>query len=355
MSITNIKNMGQIVVIRLKAKDDKSIIAINKLAKKAGIKRSFNIEADNIAWVEDINNNPESAQKHLKPITLEKLKEVFNIWCEVGLLSFDVAFSRTSQAEAKKYAQFILKHQDLIDQLEGAQELIERYDLDEEEQTIIKKLNYVRPAPVKLPVEERTKKDLQGGHMLCKSWGLQPFWVIFGNVESPVFMKERIFEEDIYNNLYRDKKGYGYLLLPLMPLGDKSVEFAEKVYDDAWSMGLREAFTYFIPMVYGLDITNIDKVAKDYREFYTVEELKERFYHIFESTHKTFPYGCPMGFIWRDVEMMFKPIGSNPTSMIFARCNILTACLRALGPKVSAEIMSKLTGRTYKEFEFTKK
>jgi len=347
--------MGQIVIIRLIKTDDKSIIEVNKLLKKAGIKRSFNTEEDNVAWVEDINNNPKSHQAHLKPITLDQLKGLFNIWCEPGVLSFDVAFSRTSQGEAKKFAEFILQHAVKIKELEGALSMIERYDLSKHEIEIIKKLNKVVPAPKKLPVEERTKKDLQGGLMLCKSWGLQPFWVIFGKVKDdhPCFLKDRIYEDDAYNNLYRDSNGYAYLMLPLLPINNSQLEFVEKVYNDCWSMGLRENFNLFIPFVYGLDIVNLNSVAKDYKENYTVEELRERFYFIFKATNSTFPYGQPSGFIWRDDKLEFKPIGMA-SMQVQAKCHILTAILRALGPKISAEIMSTMLSKKYSEFEFTK-
>jgi hypothetical protein len=349
--------MSQIVIIRLKAKDNKSITAVNKLVKKARIKKVFNTEQDNIDWVQDINNNPNSPQKHLKPITLEALKGLFNIWCEAGVMSFDVAYSRTSQAEAKRYAKFILKHADHIDRLEGAHELIERYELSKEEQVIITKLNYVKPAPKKLPVDQRTKRDLQGGLMLCKSWGLQPFWVIFGKTkdDQPVFMKERIYEEDEYNNLYRDKQGYAYLLIPLLPLNNSQLDFVEQVYNNAWNMGLRESFNLFIPFVYGLDLVNINSVAEDYQEFYTVEELRERFMMVFKATERTFPYNNVNGFVWRDDKLAFVPCGTaTPSMQVQAKCHILTAILRALGPVISAEIMSKLMNKKYSKFEFTK-
>jgi hypothetical protein len=349
--------MGQIVVIRLKTKDDKSITAVNKLVKRARIKKVFNTEQDNIDWCEDINNNPNSPQKHLKPITLERLKGLFNIWCEAGVMSFDVAYSRTSQAEAKRYAKFILKHADHIDRLEGALSMLDRYDLTKAEQEAIKKLNYTPPAPIKLPIDQRTKRDLQGGLMLCKSWGLQPFWVVFGKVkdDQPCFMKDRIYEDNSYNNLYRDDSGYAYLLIPLLPLDNRQLDFVEQVYSNAWNMGLRESFNLFIPFVYGLDLVNTDKVAKDYKEFYTVEELRERFYFIFKATESIFPYNNVNGFVWRDDKLAFVPCGTaTPSMQVQAKCHILTAILRALGPEISAELMSKLLNKKYTKFEFTK-
>jgi len=348
--------MGQLVYIGAKKH---AVEKLNKVLDKMKIENAFTTEQDNISWLKDINENPGSPQAHLKPtdrdLTMEELLRLFPSLTEVGLMTFDVAFSRTSEEEAQKYLAFIKKYKNSIEYLKGAQELIERYETTAEDKKVIKLLNVKEKEPEKLPVEERTKKDLQGGHLLCKSWGLQPFWVIFGKVKDdrPVFMKDRQYKDDAYNSLYRDKKGYGYLLIPLLPLNNSQLEFVEKVYDDAWSMGLRECFTYFIPVVYGLDIVNIDKVAKDYKEFYTVEELKERFYSLMKTTSDIFPYNGPNGFVWRDLEKMFKPCGtSTPSIQIQTKCHVLTALLRALGPKISAEIMTKLTGKTYKEFEF---
>lgn len=344
--------MGQMVVIRLKAKDDKSITAVNKLLKKARIDNSFITEQNNIDWLEDINTNPKSPQKHLKPLTLIQLKTMFNLYCEIGALNFDMAFGRTSQTLAKKYAKFILKYADLIQELQGAQSMLERYDftLTKEEQLIIKKLN-------KVPVAERTKRDLQGGLMLCKSWSSEPFWVVFGKTINnyPIFMKDKQYEDENYNNLYRDDNGYAYLLIPLLPINNVQLEFVEKVYNDCWSMGLRESYNLFIPFIYGLDIVNTDKVAEDYREFYTGEELREKFWFIFKATNSMFPYNNANGFIWRQDKLAFTPCGTPlPSMQTWARCHILTAILRAIGPEVSAELMSNLTGKPYKKFEFTK-
>jgi hypothetical protein len=349
--------MGQLVIIRLKAKDDKSIIAVNKLAKKAGIKNSFNIEKDNIAWHEDINNNPQSPQKHLKPITLEQLKSMFTIWCEAGAMYFDVAFSRTSQSEAKKYAKFIVKHVDLIESIENGDELIGRYDLAEEEKKVINTLVLVKPEPKKLPKEEQTNDDLQGGIWLCKSWGTEPFWLIYGKVDSPRFLKRRIYEDDTYNNLYRDKQGCAYLMIPLMPFGGNQLEFANKVYDEAVEMGLRESNAFIIPIVYSMNLVNLNDVADHFRKFYTVEELRERFMSLMKATSDTFIYNGPQGFMWSDVKKMFVPCGwsNGPTEQISGRCSVLTSLLRALGPKISAEIMSTMMNKKYSEFEFAKR
>jgi hypothetical protein len=345
--------MGQRVTIRLKAKDDKSITAVNKMLKKAGIKNSFTTEQENIDWVNDINTNPDSPQKHLKPITLEEIKKVLSIWCEVGALSLDVAFSRTSQEEAKKYAEFILKNKDSIEGIQGGKDLVQRYDLTREEQDCIFMLTTKDPELKKLPKEEQTRHDLQGGLFLCKSFSPSPFWVIFGKVERPTFLKDRIYEDDLMNNIYRDKKGYAYLMIPLLPLNNKQVEFVSEVYDSAAEIGLRENFNFIVPLVYGLDLTNYAAVVDDYRNTYTVEELKDRFYKVMEATQDIYPYNGPNGFVWRDNKNQFSPCGTNsPTVQLQARCSLMTCLVRALPAEIAAETMSTLTGCKYLAFEF---
>lgn len=343
--------MGQLVYI--KAKDGINLDELNKVLAKIEIQNSFTTEEDNISWLKDINDNPKSPQRHLKPknrdLTMEELQEIIPGWTEVGLLNFDVAFSRTDEETAQKYIVFIRDNQDSIDHLKGALELIERYDVTPEDCTILKRLNKPEVDPVKLPKEQRTKHDLQDGLFLCKSWSTKPFWVIFGNVDKPMFMKDRIYEDDIYNNLYKDKQGYAYLMLPLLPLNDLQLSFVEKVYSEAWDMGLREAYSFIIPVIYGLDLTNYFHVCKEYQEFYTTEELNERFVTLMTAYQKT--YGLPGGFIWSDVKKRFKPCGNN-TVLMQNVCSILTCLVWAMGKEKAAELMSNMTGKKYLPFEF---
>lgn len=347
--------MGQLVYIGAKKS---AIDKLNKALDKMNIENSFTTEEDNINWLKDINENPESPQAHLKPsgrdLTMEELLRTFTIFTEVGLLTFDVAYSRTSEEEAQKYLAFIRKYKNDLEYLKGAQELIERYETTAEDKKVIKLLNVKDKEPEKLPKEQQTTDDLQGGVWLCKSWGLQPFWIIYGKVDRPKFLKRKIYVDDIHNNLYKDKKGYAYLLVPLMPFGGNQLEFANKVYEEATEMGLRESNAFIIPIIYGMNLVNLNDVATHFREFYTVDEIKERFMQLMTATSATFNYGGTQGFIWSDTKKMFKPSGwsNSPTEQICGRCSVLTSLLRALDPKIAAEVMSKMMNKTYKAFEF---
>lgn len=345
--------MGQLVYIKLKSEIDPEII--NQILTTMDIQNEFITEGGTIEWLDDINKNPKSPQAHLKPqdreLTLEELKAILPRQTETGLMSFDVAFGRTEEVDAQKYLEFIRFYRDSIEYLRGADSMLEKYEVSAEHIKLIASLDKPEPEPVKLPKDQQTKKDLQGGLFLCKSWGLQPFWVIFGNVESPRFMKERIYEDDLYNNLYKDKKGYAYLLMPLMPFNGKQVEFVSKVYNEAWEMGLREDFNFIIPIIYGLDLVNYPSVAEAYKNFYSEEELIERFKNVYQYTTSTFQYNTPGGFVWSDVRKRFKPCGNQTTTME-SRCSVMTSLVWAIGKKKAAELMTMYTGIKYSPFEF---
>jgi hypothetical protein len=118
-------------------------------------------------------------------------------------------------------------------------------------------------------------------------------------------------------------------------------------------MGLRENLNFFIPMVYGLDIANYDSVSEQYQEWYTQEELQERFETVFKLTNDLFPYGHFQGFVWDDIKKRFKPTGtSNPTMLQQSRCSVLTCLLRAAGKEFAAKWLGNLTGKRYSKFEF---
>jgi hypothetical protein len=345
--------MGQQVYIKAKIEE---IDNLNNQLKTIGINNSFVTADNNQRWLNSINNDPESLQRHLKPkdrdLTMDELLKLFPLLCEVGLLSFDVAFSRTTDEEAQMYAEFIQTNKDIIDYLKGADELISRYKLNTDHIEVINLLNKPYEDPQMLPIEEQYKPDLQSGLFLCKSFSTKPFWVIFGKVDQPQFLKERIYVDDLHNRLYRDKQGYGYLLLPQLPINNKQIEFVQEIYDYAYQMGLRENYNLIIPFIYGLDVINYDDVANNYLAYYTNDELKERFYTIFKYTVSLFSYGYFQGIVWDDRKKQFKPTGSNITIKQLSLCSILTCLLRALGSDIAAELMTKLLNRKFIKSEF---
>ncbi len=343
--------MGQLVYIKLKSDNDAVIAEKNRVLNDLKVKNHFVTNEMNNNWLHDINAGDPAYNwmvKNGQPLTMAELHDLFEDQTTVGLLSFDVAFSRTSQALAKKYAKFIASNVDSIEYLKGADELISKYKLTQKEIDSINTLNKPYEDPELLPVEEQTNPDLQSGLFLCKTFSPSPFWVIFGKVERPTFLKVKKYKSELMNNIYRDKKGLAYLMLPLLPVNDKQIEFVQEVFEQAWGMGLRESYAFIIPYLYGLDIMNFKEVADDFKEMYTQEELKERFYNLVEqlANHGD---GCYYSVSRKRFIPSRASEEGHPSK---AKYSIVTCLLYALGADEAAKLMSKLTGKKYLPIEF---
>lgn len=284
--------MGQLVSIKLKSQKDSEIKKVNSILEKMGIEGRFNLEKWNKEWLKDINENPKSPQSHFKPddrnLTLDELKKTMPRWTEVGLFETDVAFGRTSEEDMQKISKFIEENKDLIEFIINGEELYERTKITAEQKKTIKKLEKPIEKPKMFPEELRSKNLPESGVMLCKSFSPNPFWVIFGKVDEPMFMKEKIYENDLYNNLHRDKNGYAFLLIPLMPLGHNQNIFINNVVKRCWELGLRENTIFFISKVYKIKIDFEKEVGKEFAEFYNMDELVERFKSLHAEIKNTY-------------------------------------------------------------------
>jgi hypothetical protein len=349
--------MGQMVYIKLKK--DVNPEPINKFLEKHKLNQ-FTVEEDNIWWLNDINNNPKSEQSHLKPadrdLTMDELKAWFSAWTEVNLMGFDVGYSRTSQKQIDLYCQMILANLTEIEYIKGAKDVIERYDVSDEMKALLTKLNKPEKKPELLPESEQHRPDLEGGLFLCKSFSIKPFWVIFGRVDTPKFLKVKLYKDDDYNTIYHDKQGYGYLMLPLLKLNGKELDSLADMYQYAYGMGLREDFTLLIPLIYHLAVADFDNVADNYIDTYTnPNELAEKFEQVFKYITAMHPFSdtAHTGFHYSPFKKQFRVNISNNT--LEAQIGVLTCLLRAMIKKYNLEtatnIMNKVTGRTYLPIE----
>lgn len=251
---------------------------LNQILDSMKSENEFITPKMNQEWLDDINTNPKSYQRHLKPedrdLTMEELKESFSFFTEEHVLKCDTKFDRTSSEEMQRLAQFVYDYKGDIDFVKNSDTLMEKSDIPTEHQQVLNDLEKPYIPPEKLPEDEQWKPDMTSGVLLCKSWGIEPFWVMFGSVDSPRFAKEKIYKDNVYNNLYRDNKNRGYMLLPLY---DFSEGFIQKVINEAWEIGLRENPTYFAHMVYNFETNATEKeLGEEFKEFYTVDERIER-------------------------------------------------------------------------------
>lgn len=261
----------------IQLKKDSDIHKMNTVLEGLGIKSKFITVEDNEEWLKDINENPNSPQKHLKPtdrpLLMDELVEIMPLWTQVGLFHSDLYYGRTSEKDMKNIAKFVNENHNFVEYIKNADLLIERGKISNKYQNVLRQLNKDDDEPEKLPQEEQHIPDLNGGLLLAKSFSVKPFWVIFGNVTRPSFLKTKIYKEDIYNDLYRDSQGYGYMMLPLY---DSSSNFSEKVLEAAWNIGLREEPNFFMAYIYKFLFDDVKSVAQSFAEFYNEEELLER-------------------------------------------------------------------------------
>lgn len=326
--------MGQLVFIKSINLDEGHLETLNKELETLGIENSFTTRKHNEDWVNDINTNPDSPQKHLKPkdrdLRVDELIRLFSTWCEIGSLSFDVAFSRTSQEEVNKYVEFIMGHKDELT-LKGFDSLIDRFTLTLKECDVINEINVEEEPPKELPKDQQYIPDLQGGLFLCNSWGLKPFWVIFGKVKSPRFLKTKIYKDDLYNNLYKDKNGYTYLMLPLMPMDNSADNFIHDVFENAWNMGMREHPNVVLPIVYHLqfdptmEYPDILLIAKDLIKTYG-DKLVDKYVQV----HNHFKYLIPSNdkVYWSEQDQKYRMYGSVPH--VIACLNVVNCLIAAM-------------------------
>ncbi|MFW6219980.1 MAG: hypothetical protein ACOC33_03995 [bacterium] len=361
--------MGGFTKIRLKDNSQENINKINVILDEMKLNKIYRFCSEN-----DVQEEYECYKKgdgefpeHLFPTNkIHSYEDFKNYWStdalgevfvpKFGTLTFDCYYDRTPMAIMNKIGKFLIKNIDLIGEVEGSYStFIEKINLPEKDK---KKLLSLEKEfePEKLSEDEQYIPDLQSGLWLCKSWSIEPFWVVFGNVKSPVFLKEKIYKDDLYNNIYRDKKGYAYLLMPLMPMNDKQLQFISDVYDRAYDMGLRENFNFIMPLIYNVDLINYNDIVNNYEQWYTKEELNERFKTLLTHVQSIFPYNNPQGFVWDDRRKQFKPTGFSyeaPTT-ITSNCSILTCLIRSMSPEIAKETMYETLGEhfTNKMIEF---
>jgi len=286
--------MGQYAVITAKSKDDKIIELLNQDLKNSGFTHSIFVTEARIKKFfnkELTNKNDYVRTNHVDKdgkFTLESYKKYLAIFNEkVGVLTFDYAFSRTSTRQLNKVARFIYDRREFLEPVKGMKDILPRGEAPKYTKQVLSSFVQVDPEPEKLPKEEQYIPKTQGGNLLCKSFSPDPFWVLFGKVDTPKFMKIRVYEDDLMNNIYRDKQNLAYMLIPQVTLDCKKFGSLtrDELYTRMWEMGLREHPNMFFPLIYHFEFANetpklLQDVAKEFSAHYTPEELWERFIEV---------------------------------------------------------------------------
>lgn len=226
-----------------------------------------------------------------RDVTAEECMKYWNIKID-GVGATDITYNRCPEKNMLMLVLFISGNEDMIDKVQDGLELLEKSGMDTtnpEGQLILEtfqRLEYEPEPPALLPEDKRTDRSIQGGVMKAKYWGSAPsgdyVHVIFGAVDDALFMKDRQYQEDIYNSLYRCDDGRGVLMVSQIPIDNTAGKVAEAVFNRAWEMGVRENPYYFIHTIYRNSFklerskSTIHDMADSFMDTYSLQELKDR-------------------------------------------------------------------------------
>lgn len=224
--------------------------------------------------------------------TYQECLAVYGNEMQENQLSLDIKFDRADKKTMIACALFAsgASNQPFIEYIENGEDLLEKADLtlDSESLQVFQKLEKINEEPEMLPEEERTGRSIQGGIFLAKYWSPAPdnfVHIIFGNVCSPCFMKNRQYKNESYNNIYRCDDKRGVLMVPQIPFGEQGVQVAKDAFYMASNLGVTENPYYFIHMVWKNAFALPEgkerkEVAESLKNSYTIDELKERFINV---------------------------------------------------------------------------
>ena len=247
-------------------------------------------------WAENLNKDL-TIMSHLeRPFDREKLRMYFPAWTHHG--RFDLGLSCMTKKDKRAIKKYVIENYDKIAWMRNGGGLLEGTNPSKKDEVLFQKFEKVDEPPEKLPADKQVVHKLEGV-LPCRTWGLKESWVAYGKVKEPVYLKDRIYVDDIYNNLSQDGEGRATLLIPLRPMHEPS-EWAFKVVDQMWEMGIREHPYYLASKLYhavALDIKeNQETVAEAYADFYKEEELYTRMLRELQWAH-TITFRKP--YIWR--------------------------------------------------------
>lgn len=279
------------VEIILKDTSEENIDTLNaELAKSSFDERFQFLSMKNIdSLLNDINNNSSSSDRHLKPddgdLTFEGLKSVYGQWTNVGEISFDVLFDRTSENDMTLALEFISRHHLDIKRVNNMAELLERSGLEEKHAF----LGYLGDNPsqttTEYPKDEQELTSPSSG-VLLSHWGADSnpmYTTIYGNVDSPQLAKtkkQRINPED--NSLARDSNGHPVIVLPLLKADGTIGKQIDAIYSSLFEMGIRESFDSFVLQQYGaatavsnINLPDLDEAKRVYSQLKSHLSLRE--------------------------------------------------------------------------------
>jgi hypothetical protein len=233
----------------------------NKFIEKFGNEEDgqtlyFISDQDNQAWLDDINNNPDSHQNHLKPkdgeLTMDALKNMFTAWTKVGHAQMDIGFSRMPIECMQKALVFIDDNKSAFQEVDGIHELIERSETGDKFKHLLYLDKHFPNSSSKLPVTHPKYKAVHTDGAVAYIRGMNDaeVGVLYGNVKTPTYMKARTTINPLDGEFIKDPQGRHILIVPLLPMDNTAQDIAIDVYNSCASMFFQEPMGLFMAKIY---------------------------------------------------------------------------------------------------------
>lgn len=247
--------MSEIITFKLKNKSEDNINLVNIILKsKFNQALFFNSRAENQAWLDDINNNPNSQQRHLKPengnLSMDDFLRRFEYFTGVGVARIDVAYGRTPKEELEQIVYFLIEFEELISSVDKIDELVSRSGLSEIK-LLKKDLNsliesFTTDCDMDEQVDDVEEEfyDIDTGIKKLNLFSKNKINFKHISCEKPVLKKRKVFVNEDINPIHRNKFGEALIYIPLVE-DIKSHTDIYAIYEQCVSLGVHESICSF--------------------------------------------------------------------------------------------------------------
>ena len=224
--------------------------------EKEGQTLYFISEADNQSWLDDINTNPESDQKHLKPkdrdLTMDELTKMFIAWTKVGMAQMDIGFSRMEEEDMQKALTFIGENKSIFKEIDGIHDLVERSETGDKFKHLLYLDKHFPESTSKIPETHPKYKAIHTSGAIAYIRGTNgaEVGVLYGNVETPQYMRARTTLHPEDSGFIKDPQGRHILLVPLIPMDHTGQDVAIDAYNRCISLFFQEPMALFMAKIY---------------------------------------------------------------------------------------------------------
>ena len=231
--------MGGLVLIHCR---DESLIEAVKADPLLAQEIGWQTESDVLAWLNEINNDPKSPQRHLKPagryLDLAELQRRISV-ARFPFVCFDCYFQRTSEAAMRRMLELALEYVETINEIEGSyRDWWERCGIEdtaENRRTFfpVSRKCARRLWPRLAPLRKRQARPEHYSRAYpARHYPDREVRVVFANVDRCKFVRDNEFYDYYDNPPMKDAQGNRYMLVPLVPLGPGGERVANHIYGE---------------------------------------------------------------------------------------------------------------------------